>query len=677
MVPIPEVGPYTRRMAVVCTSCGTENSDSAKFCSECAAPIALKPRGSRRTVTILFADVSGSTSLGEQLDPESMRALMGLYFDEMRTIIERHGGTVEKFIGDAVMAVFGIPQLHEDDALRAVRASTEIRERLRRLNVELAAERGIAIRFRTGVNTGEVVAGDPADGHTLITGDAVNTAARLEQVAEPGEILIGSTTHQLVRDAVSVEPLAPLALKGKAHPLTAYRLLAVTPSAAGHARRLDAPLVGREPELAALQQAFATALAEQRCRLVTLLGAAGVGKSRLLAEFGALVADRATVLSGRCLPYGEGITYWPLAEVVRMAAAIDEADDRDAAMAKLRFMAADAADAELVAERIGLAIGLATGSAPAEEISWATRRLLETLARQRPLVIEFDDIQWADEAFLDLLEYIVSLAHDTPLLLVCLARTELLDRRPGWGSGLPQASSLRLEPLAPQSAARLIAQLPGGTALPEPLRARILDVAEGNPLFVEEMLGMLVDESHLALADDGAWHTSSALAAVEVPPSIAALLAARLDQLSPGERSLAQRASVMGKSFEQAALAELVPADQGGALARDLLALVRKELIRPDRSQLSAGDAYRFRHQLIRDAAYDALPKAERAELHARFGDWLERVSGDRLEEYEEIIGYHFEQAYSYRAELGLSDAASAALAQRAAERLASAGRRA
>jgi class 3 adenylate cyclase len=664
-------------MAVVCTSCGSENSDSAKFCSECAAPIALKPRGLRRTVTILFADVSGSTSLGEQLDAESMRALMGRYFAEMRTIIERHGGTVEKFIGDAVMAVFGIPQLHEDDALRAVRASTEIRERLRRLNVELEAERGIAIRFRTGVNTGEVVAGDPADGQTLITGDAVNTAARLEQAAAPGEILIGPTTHRLVRDAVSVEPLAPLALKGKARPLHAYRLLSVIPGASGHARRLDAPLVGRESELAALQQAFTAALVERRCRLVTLLGAAGVGKSRLLAEFGALVADRATVLSGRSLPYGEGITYWPLAEVVRMAAAIDEADDRDAAMAKLRLVAADAADVDLVAERIGLAIGLATGSAPAEEISWATRQLLETLARQRPLVIEFDDIQWADEAFLDLLEYIVSLAHDAPLLLVCPARPELLDRRPGWGSGLPQATSLRLEPLAAESTAQLIAHLPGGTALPEPLRARILDAAEGNPLFVEEMLGMLVDESHLALADDGAWHTSSALAAVEVPPSIAALLAARLDQLPPGERSLAERASVMGKSFEQAALAELVPAGQRGALARDLLALVRKDLIRPDRSLLSAGDAYRFRHLLIRDAAYDALSKAERAELHARFGDWLERVSGDRLEEYEEIIGYHLEQAYSYHAELGLPDAASAALAERAAKRLASAGRRA
>jgi len=628
-------------------------------------------------VTVLFADVVGSTRLGEQLDAESMSALMGSYFAEMRAIIERHGGTVEKFIGDAVMAVFGIPQLHEDDALRAVRASTEIRERLRRLNLDLEAERGITIRFRTGVNTGVVVADDLADDHSLITGDAVNTAARLEQAAAPGEILIGPPTYQLVRDAVSVESLAPLALKGKERPIHAYRLLSVIPGAAGHARRLDSPLVGRESELAALQQAFDSALAERRCRLVSVLGAAGVGKSRLLAEFGALVADRATVLSGSCLPYGEGITYWPLAEVVRMAAAIDEADNREAAMGKLRHLAADATDVELVAERIGLAIGLATGSAPGEEISWATRQLFETLARRRPLVIEFDDLQWADEAFLDLVEYIVSLTHDAPLLFVCPARPDLLDRRPGWGSGLPQVSSLRLEPLSAMSAAQLIEQLPGGSALPGPLRARILDSAEGNPLFVEEMLGMLVDESHLALADDGAWQTSSALGAVEVPPSIAALLAARLDQLPPGERNLAERASVIGNSFEQAALAELVPSGERGAMARDLLALVRKELIRPDRSLLSAGDAFRFRHLLIRDAAYEALSKAERAELHARFGDWLERVTGDRLEEYEEIIGYHLEQAYNYHAELGLQDSVSAALAERAAKRLDSAGRRA
>ncbi|MEP6469771.1 MAG: adenylate/guanylate cyclase domain-containing protein [Chloroflexota bacterium] len=664
-------------MAVVCPSCGTQNADEAKFCAECAAPIALKdrPRESRRTVTILFADVSGSTSLGEQLDPESLRALMGRYFAEMRTIIERHGGTVEKFIGDAVMAVFGIPQLHEDDALRAVRAAAEIGERLRQLNEQLGAERGIAIRFRTGVNTGPVVAGDPASGSTLVTGDAVNTAARLEQAATPGETVIGPLTYQLVRDAVTVEPLDPLELKGKAQPVQAYRIISVIEGAAGHARRLDAPLVGREAELAMLQAAFSEALAERRCALVTLLGAAGVGKTRLTAEFLATVRDHSTVLAGRCLPYGAGITYWPLAEVIRMAASIGEADDRDGATAKLRALAAGAPEAEVVAERIGQAVGLEGGSAPQEEIFWAARKLLETLARQRPLVIEFDDIQWADDTFLDLLEHIVQLALDAPLLIVCPARPELLERRPGWGGGLAQVTTQRLEPLPAESAGQLIDQLPGGMQLPDPLRTRILDAAEGNPLFVEEMLGMLVDEGHLTLTD-GRWLATVELAEVIVPPTIAALLAARLDRLEPRERSLAERASVVGQSFEQAALAELLPGGQRGAMARDLLALVRKELISPDRSMLSAGDAYRFRHLLIRDAAYEALPKAVRAELHERFGSWLERVSGDRLDEYEEIIGYHLEQAHAYRGHLGTLDATST-LGERAALRLASAGRRA
>ena len=576
-----------------CPNCGFGNAESVKFCAECGTKLLATSGGSqetRRTVTILFADVSGSTSLGEQLDPESMRALMGRYFAEMQTVIERHGGTVEKFIGDAVMAVFGIPQLHEDDALRAVRAAAEIGERLRTLNLALEVERGIAIRFRTGVNTGEVVAGDPSSGQTLITGDAVNTAARLEQAAAPGEIVLGPTTYSLVRDAVTVEALAPLELKGKAQPVKAYRLLSVVAGAAGHARRLDAPLVGRESELAHLQQAFDDVVIHRRCQVVTVLGQAGVGKSRLLAEFLASVADRATVLAGRCLPYGEGITYWPVAEVLKQVAAIDDADDRERAVAKLRRLAAGAADAELVAERIGQAVGLAGGSAPQEEIFWALRKLLETLARQRPLAIEFDDIQWADDTFLDLLEHIVTLAHDAPLLMVCLARPELLERRPGWGRGSTQAATLRLEPLAAEVADRLVDQLPGGTELPAPLRARILDAAEGNPLFVEEMMGMLVDEGRLTLTD-GRWLATTELAETTVPPTISALLAARLDQLQPGERALAERASVVGQSFEQAALAELLPEGQRGATARDLLALVRKELIRPDRSVLSAGDA--------------------------------------------------------------------------------------
>ena len=664
-------------MAVVCPSCGAENPDSAKFCSECAAPLALmaRPRESRRTVTILFADVSGSTSLGEQLDPESMRGLMGRYFAEMRTIIERHGGTVEKFIGDAVMAVFGIPQLHEDDALRAVRASAEIRERLILFNVELEAERGVSITFRTGVNTGQVVAGDPSSGQTLVTGDAVNTAARLEQAAAPGEIVIGPITYELVRDAVSVEPLAPLELKGKSQPVHAYRLVSVVPGASGHARHPDARLVGRESELSRLHQSFADVLAERRCMLLTLVAPAGVGKSRLVAEFLATLASRATVLAGRCLPYGEGITYWPVAEVIRMAAAIGEADDRVGAMAKLRQLAGDAPDTEIVAERVGQAIGLEGGSAPQEEIFWAVRKVLETLARQRSLVIEFDDIHWADDTFLDLLEHVVQLANDAPLLIVCAARPELFERRPGWGSGLAQTAVLRLDPLGADTAGQLIDQLPGGKELPDALRARILEAAEGNPLFVEEMLGMLVGDGHLTLRD-GRWLATTELADVTVPPTISALLAARLDQLQPSERSLTERASVAGQSFEQASLAEPLAVGERHAMARDLLALVRKELIRPERSLLSAGDAYRFRHVLIRDAAYESLPKANRADLHERFGSWLERVTRDRLDEYEEIIGYHLEEAHRYRTELGMQEA-EPSLAERAARRLGSAGRRA
>ena len=314
-----------------CPSCGHANPKRARFCAECGmalVPAAEAPpaREVRKTVTVLFADVAGSTSLGEQLDPETLRALLGRHFAVMKRIIEGHGGTVEKFIGDAVMAVFGIPLLHEDDALRAVRAAADIRIELAALDTELEASRGLAIRFRTGINTGEVVAGDPTGGQGFVTGDTVNTAARLEQAAQPGEILLGGLTRQLVRDAVTVEPVEPIAAKGKHEPVAAYRLLAVDPALAGHIRRLDTPLIGRERELATLRNAFDRVASERSCQLFTLLGSAGVGKSRLVAEFTASIAAEATILHGRCLSYGEGITYWPIGEIVRAAAGIDEAD---------------------------------------------------------------------------------------------------------------------------------------------------------------------------------------------------------------------------------------------------------------------------------------------------------------------------------------------------------------
>jgi class 3 adenylate cyclase/tetratricopeptide (TPR) repeat protein len=662
---------------VVCGACGEENPERARFCLNCATPLVMAAaiRDVRKTVTVLFADVSGSTSLGEQLDPESLRALMSRYFAAIKQVVERHGGTVEKFIGDAVMAVFGIPILHEDDALRAVRAAVQIRDAVATLNSEPQTGRGVALAFRTGLNTGEVVAGDPDADQTLVTGDAVNTAARLEQAAAPGEILLGQATYRLVRDAVTVESVESIAAKGKTQPLRAYRLLKVSGDA-GHARHLDAPMVGREAELGRLQQAFAQAVKDRSCYLFTLLGTAGVGKSRLVAEFLASIGEGAKVLAGRCLPYGEGITYWPVAEVLREAATIDEADSLQAAKAKVEALLSGERDANAVAEAVSSAIGLSSQAAPQEEIFWATRKLFEHLARHQPLVVVFEDIHWAEPTFLDLVEHIADLSRDAPLFILCPARPELLDRRAGWGGGKLNATAILLEALPAGACDQLIRELPGGRSLPEPVCERILAAAEGNPLYLEEMLGMLVEEGLLVPANGG-WLAAPELDTAHVPPTIQALLAARLEQLAPNERAVAERAAVVGRVFEQAAVAELTPEALRPEVARSLVALVRKELVRPERSELVAGDAFKFRHILIRDAAYDALPKIERADLHERFAQWLKRAAADRLLEFEEIVGYHFEQAWRYRRELGFDDEVTANVGDAAAGHLAAAAFRA
>jgi predicted ATPase/class 3 adenylate cyclase len=660
-----------------CPTCGAENPPEARFCSTCATRLApaAAPRETRKTVTVLFADVAGSTALGERLDPESLRGLMSRYFGDMKAIIEGHGGNVEKFIGDAVMAVFGIPVLHEDDALRAVRAAADIRDRLAALNAELGASRGLAITFRTGLYTGEVVAGDPATGQTLVTGDTVNTAARLEQAAPPGEILIGAPTYHLVRDAVEVEAVEPIVAKGKAEPVPAYRLIAVRAGLAGHARRLDTPLVGRDAELALLRETFERTVRDRSPALVTVLGTAGVGKSRLIAEFLASIAAEATVLKGRCLPYGQGITYWPLREIIHAAAGITDADDAAAATSKLRGLLDGAPDADLIARRVGTAIGLEAEVVAQEELFWAIRKLLEHLAGQRPLVTVWEDIHWAEPTLLDLLEYVVDLGSDAPLILLCPARPELAETRPGWGANRTNAERLHLEPLGAEASERLLDAVRGASALPPAVRARIATAAEGNPLYLEEIVGMLIDAGHLVEVH-ATWQAAGDIEGLVVPPSVRALLSARIDALPPEERGVAERASVVGRVFEAAAVRELAPAENQAGVARSLLALVRKELVRPERSELSAGDAFKFRHLLIRDAAYEALPKADRAELHERFADWLERTAGDRLAEYEEIAGHHLEQAHHYRIELGETGEKVEALAERAAARLGAAGRR-
>ena len=561
----------------------------------------------RKTVTVLFCDVTGSTALGESVDPEALRGLLARYFERMKTIVERHGGTVEKFIGDAVMAVFGAPVAHEDDALRAVRAGAEMRAALPELGVQA----------RIGVNTGEVVTGTE---ERLATGDAVNVAARLEQAARPGEVLIGEPTLALVRDAVDVERVEPLALKGKAAPVAAYRLVRVrtAPEQRHHAR-----FVGRARERSFLREAWERARGERRCELVTVVGDAGVGKSRLVAEF--LRDFETTIVRGRCLPYGEGITYWPVVEVLQQ---LDVRPPEEAAAAAIRSL-----------------LGETEAVTSAEEIAWAFRKTLEHAAAEQPFVVVFDDIQWAEETFLDLIEHVALLSSGAATLLLCIARSELRERRPTW------PVTLRLEPLTDDDVEVLIPKrLAGG------LRGKIARAAGGNPLFIAEMLAMAGEE-------DGE---------VVVPPTLQALLAARLDQLETAERTVLERGSVEGEIFHRGAVQALVPEET--QVTPRLAALVRKELIRPHKPQLPGEDGFRFRHLLIRDAAYDALPKATRAELHRRFAAWLEE-HGAALIELDELLGYHLEQAWRYRNELGLN--ANDELTAAARGRLAAAGRRA
>jgi class 3 adenylate cyclase/tetratricopeptide (TPR) repeat protein len=661
-----------------CPACGEENSDRAKFCQACASPLpeAEAPGADvRKVVSIVFADVTGSTRLGERLDPEALRRVMGRYFDAMAEVIERHGGTVEKFIGDAVMAVFGIPRLHEDDPLRAVRAAGEMRQALANLNEALEREHDVGFTARIGVNTGEVVAGDGASGQRLVTGDAVNVAARLEQAAAPGEILLGETTYRLVKDAVEVEPVEPLELKGKTDRVPAFRLVDIRTEAAGHERHLDSPMVGRDKELDMLAGALDRALTERTSHLFTLLGPAGVGKSRLVAEFLNGPAARATRLRGRCLSYGEGITFYPLAEVIQQAAGVDKVDDVESARRKLAALVEGAPNAEGIVANIG---GLLSWAEPGavEDAYWSVRKLFEHLARERPLVVVFDDIHWAEPVLLDLIEHLADWTRDAAVLLLCVARPELLEVRTGWGGGKMNASSILLEPLDGEASSTLVDNLLGEADIPETARRRILDAAEGNPLFVEEMLGMLIDDGLLRF-EDGGWRAVEDLAHVTVPPTIQLLLAARLDRLDAEERAVIERGAVEGKVFHRGAVVTLSSEAVRPNVPTRLLALARKELIRPDRAEFAGEDAFRFRHLLIRDAAYQAMPKKQRADLHERFAAWLEGVAGDRLPEYEEILAYHLEQAYRFRTALGTADERTLQVAAAAARHAMSAGERA
>jgi len=585
-----------------CAVCGYVTREEFKFCPECGAAAGPSNAEQRKTVTVLFCDLVASTVLGETTDAEVLRALLARYFKRMKEIVERHGGTVEKFIGDAVMAVFGAPVVHEDDAVRACRAAVEMREALLELEVD----------GRIGIATGEVVTGTE---ERLAAGDVVNIAARLQQAAQPGEALIGEETRVLVGVAADVEAIEALTLKGKAEPVPAYRLLAVHEAAEPG---LEAIFVGRKRELAAIRQAWERVVADECCELMTIVGEAGVGKSRLIAE--AISSLEGRLVQGRCLPYGEGITYWPVIEVIKQ---LDSLPSDPAAAASVRSLLRETEE-----------------RTTAEEIAWAFRKLLEEHA---PLVCVFDDIQWGEETFLDLVEHVALLSIGAPILILGLARRDLVERRREW----PLA--LRLEPLPEAEVRELIPE-----SLPNEARARIIRASGGNPLFVTEMVAM----------------AAQSVGDVVVPPTLQALLAARLDQLKNEERSVLERGSVEGEIFHRGAVQALTG---GRQVTPRLASLVRKGLIRADTAQIPAEDAFRFRHLLIRDVAYNSLPKAKRAELHERFAVWLDDRA-DELVELDEIMGYHLEQAARYKAELGQPHAG---LAERAGDRLAAAGRRA
>jgi class 3 adenylate cyclase/tetratricopeptide (TPR) repeat protein len=622
-----------------CAKCGGSSPEDARFCSLCGAPLekdAPSSARARKIVTVLFSDVSGFTALAERLDPEPLHQVIGRWFDSADRAIERHGGTVEKHIGDAVMAVFGVPIAHEDDALRAARAALELSATLAELNRELARRWGVELRVHTGVNTGEVVVGDDARGGWSILGDAVNVAQRLESAADAGEALVGEETERLVRGASRLDRVKPLNLKGRASPVPAWRLVAVAPEEeAGSFPGSATPFVGRVRELALLRASFDRVVRERTPGLITVLGAAGIGKSRLLKALSDDVRDEARVVVGRCLPYGESITFWPLTEIARTLAG---SADEEALASLITRCDPGAGQAELIADRVARAAGFVNGHVQAEETQWAVRKLLEATAHQQPLVVVVEDIHWAAPTLLDLIEHVATFASGAPLLLVCLARPELLEQRAEWTAvGGERASVISLAPLTAVEAEELLEQLAHHPDRPAGEQADLLAAAEGNPFFLEQMVAMRAE------MDD---------ASPAIPPTIQAVLTARIDCLAVAERAILERASIEGRTFHRGALEYLLADEQRPAVDANLNALVGRELIRPGRPDLEGERAFRFSHMLIRDATYTLIPKSHRAHLHERYVRWLEERADRGIGEQAEVSGYHLEQAFRYRVEI-------------------------
>lgn len=665
----PPGGGRTYSAAVaICVGCAEENPDRARFCLGCGSPLprSRPNREVRKTVSVLFCDLVGSTEIGERLDPEALRAVLDRYFAVVRAQIEAHGGITEKYVGDAVMAVFGIPVLHEDDALRAVRAAAAIPPTVAELNEELGPRSGVQLQVRVGISTGSVVAGADAGprGERLATGDAVNLAARLQGLAEPGGVVMAELTHRLVKDAVRADPLDPVTVKGKARALRPWRLRAVD-APAGRRVRTDAPLIGRDRELAQLRDVFAAAMADGAPRRRVVVGAAGVGKSRLILDFLTGLPPGTTVLRGRSRSYGQASTFWPVREMLAPVAGWTGDETTDAAVAKLADLLPGRADAEEIAERVGQLLGLGEATAGLQETFWALTTLLVELAGWAPLVLVADDLHWAEPTYLDLLDHLCATTTG-PILLLGGTRPDLLEERPDWAA----EDRIPLDALAADSSARLLAGLLAPGDPPPEVAEHVLTAAEGNPLFVEHLIAMLIEDGSLARDGTGAWTLTRRLEPGLLPDTIGSLLAARLERLRPAEQLELRAGAVVGRVFWRGAVAELAREAVGPDAGMHLRALVGRRLIVPESSSFMDEDAYKFQHILLRDTAYAAMPKAERATAHQAFARWLERTAGERAEEYDEILGYHLEQAVRLRADIGLVEQSDRPLAAEAGRRL-------
>jgi class 3 adenylate cyclase/tetratricopeptide (TPR) repeat protein len=641
-----------------CAGCGQVNPGIARFCLACGAPVeqATRPPGEeRKTVTVLFCDLAGFTAASDRADPEDVRARIRPYHARLRPEIERFGGTVEKFIGDAVMAVFGAPAAHEDDPERAVRAGLRILDAIADLNEEHA---GLGLAVRVGVETGEAVVALAAAlelGEGLVAGDVVNTASRLQGAAPVGGVLAGPATYAATREVFDYQPLDPVTLKGKAEPVPVFR--AVAPRArlgTDVTRSLTTPLVGRQIDLGIVTGAFQKAVQESAVQLVVVAGVPGVGKSRLVAELLSFVDAWPELVrwrQGRCLPYGEGITFWALGEIVKAEAGILETDPPQAAAAKIDAMIpGDAADAPWLRARLRPLAGLAAPEAARDENFAAWRAFAELLAEDSPTVLVFEDLHWADAALLDFLEHLADHTEGVPLVLVATARPELYERAPGWAGSARNLAKVNLTPLAPAETARLIANLLGSAVLPAEVQQAILDRSGGNPLYAEQFVRLLQDQHILTRAGAG-WRLDPA-AEIPLPPGVHGLIAARLDTLPAERKRMLHDAAVVGKVFWSGAVADIAGRDEAEVRAV-LHELARKELIRPARRSSMAGQAeYSFTHALIREVCYGQIPRAERAQRHQRAAAWIEAMAGERTADHAEILAAHYTTA------LGLARAA-------------------